>query len=165
MNGRPQKMIYHETVLEVPLTHPIAPHAKVTFDLAFKCQVPLQIRRSGRDNAEGVRYSMSQWYPEIAAYDKNGWHPTPYIGREFYSVWGDFDVKITIDKDYVIGATGYLQNANEIGYGYQDKGVQVNRREGNTLTWHFKAPNVIDFVWGADPEYKHISAVANNNAK
>ena len=164
MNGRPQKMIYHETVLEVPLTHPIAPHAKVTFDLVFKCQVPLQIRRSGRDNAEGVRYSMSQWYPEIAVYDENGWHPTPYIAREFYSNWGNFDVKITIDKDYMIGATGYLQNANEIGYGYQDNGTQVNHPGGETLTWHFKAPKVIDFVWAADPDYKHISAVADNEA-
>src|SRR5699024_10177712 len=111
-------------------------------------------------NAEGVRYSMSQWYPEIAAYDEKGWHPTPYIAREFYSNWGDFDVKITLDKDYVVAGTGYLQNADEIGYGYQEKGVSVDHTDDNTLTWQFKAPNVIDFVWGADPDYKHISAVA-----
>ncbi len=164
MDGRPQKMIYHETILEVPLGQPIAPKSKVDFELDFKDQVPLQIRRSGRDNAEGVRYSMSQWYPEIAAYDKKGWHPTPYIAREFYSNWGDFDVSITLDKDYVVAGTGYLQNADEIGYGYQEKGVSVDHTEDNTLTWHFKAPNVIDFVWGADPNYKHISAVADNKA-
>src|SRR5699024_285011 len=83
MDGRPQQMIYHETILEIPLDKPIAPDTKVVFDMAFKCQVPLQIRRSGRDNAEGVRYSMSQWYPKLSEYDEQGWHPTPYIAREF----------------------------------------------------------------------------------
>ena len=67
----------------------------------FEAQVPVQIRRSGRDNAEGVRYCMSQWYPKLCEYDYEGWHPTPYIAREFYGVWGDFEVKITIDKKYM----------------------------------------------------------------
>lgn len=164
MNGRPQKMIYHETILEVPLDQPILPKSKVTFDLTFKCQVPVQIRRSGRDNAEGVRYSMSQWYPKLSEYDYMGWHPTPYIAREFYGVWGDYDVKITIDSSYLLAGTGYLQNAQQIGFGYEKPGTQVNRPDTKTLTWHFYAPNVHDFVWAADPDYKHISAVADNEA-
>ena len=88
--------------------------------MEFESQVPLQIRRSGRDNPTSkVRYSMSQWYPKICEYDYEGWHPTPYVGREFYGVWGDFDVTISIDKKYILGGTGYLQNANQIGYGYE----------------------------------------------
>lgn len=162
MNGRPQEMIYHETILEVPLDKPILPKTKVTFDLTFKGQVPLQIRRSGRDNAEGVRYSMSQWYPKISEYDYRGWHPTPYIAREFYGVWGSYEVKITLDKSYVVGGTGYLQNAGQIGYGYEKPGARVNRPATPTLTWHFYAPDVHDFMWAADPDYKHISAVADN---
>lgn len=162
MNGRPQKMIYHETILEVVLDKPILPGAKTSFALTFKCQVPVQIRRSGRDNAEGVRYSMSQWYPKVCEYDYRGWHPTPYIAREFYGVWGNFDVKITIDKTYLLGGTGYLQNAQEIGYGYEKSGTKVNRPSSPTLTWHFYAPHVHDFMWAADPDYKHISAVADN---
>ncbi|MEP6749749.1 MAG: M1 family peptidase, partial [Bacteroidota bacterium] len=63
MNGVQQTMKLHETILEVVLTKPILPKTSVTFDLEFEAQVPLQVRRSGRDNAEGVRYSMSQWYP------------------------------------------------------------------------------------------------------
>jgi hypothetical protein len=164
MNGRPQKMIYHETILEIPLDKPIPPHSQTRFDLRFKCQVPVQIRRSGRDNAEGVRYSMSQWYPKLSEYDFEGWHPTPYVAREFYGVWGDYDVSITIDKGYLLGATGYLQNAREIGYGYEKPGTKVNRPHTPTLTWHFYAPEVHDFVWAADPDYKHISAVADNAA-
>ncbi|MBL7709305.1 MAG: M1 family metallopeptidase [Chitinophagaceae bacterium] len=157
MNGKPQSFIMLETILEVKLDKPILPKAKVVFDMEFEAQVPLQIRRSGRDNAEGVRFSMSQWYPKLCEYDKDGWHPNPYIAREFYGVWGDFEVKIAIDKSYVVGASGYLQNPNQVGYGYEAPGTKVTRPAGEKLLWHFIAPNVHDFVWAADPEYTHIS--------
>lgn len=140
------------TILEVTLDKPILPRQKTVFKMEFEAQVPLQIRRSGRDNKEGISYSMTQWYPKLAEYDIEGWHANPYIGREFHGVWGDFDVKITIDKNYVIGGTGYLQNPNEIGHGYTKKTVEPKTKR---LTWHFVAPKVHDFAWGADPDYQH----------
>lgn len=157
MNGRPQQFTEHETILKVVPDKPVLPRSKVTLDMVFEAQVPVQIRRSGRDNAEGVRLSMAQWYPKLAEYDYEGWHPTPYIAREFYGVWGDFEVNIKIDKDYVIGGTGYLQNPQEIGHGYESKGMVVKRPAGDKLTWKFVAPNVHDFVWAADPQYTHVS--------
>ncbi|MDN3491549.1 M1 family metallopeptidase [Winogradskyella bathintestinalis] len=129
------------TVLEVHLKNPIQPGEKVTFDMDFDAQVPIQIRRSGRDNSEGVALSMSQWYPKLAEYDDEGWHADPYIGREFHGVWGDFDVKLTIDKDYVVGGTGYLQG-------------EPTDKSGKK-TYHFKAPKVHDFTWAADPDFIH----------
>jgi len=113
------------TILEVVLATPILPGQSTLFTLDFDGQVPVQIRRSGRNNSEGVALSMAQWYPKIAEFDFEGWHADPYIAREFHGVWGNFDVKITIDKNYVLGGTGYLQNPNEIGYNYQDTGVVV----------------------------------------
>ena len=158
MNGRAQTFKVLETILEVKLDKPILPKSKVVFDMDFEAQVPIQVRRSGRDNpVTKVRYSMSQWYPKLCEYDYEGWHPTPYVGREFYGVWGDFSVNITIDKNYILGGTGYLQNANQIGYGYEAEGTKVVRPAGDKLTWKFVAPNVHDFMWAADPEYKHIS--------
>jgi len=150
------------TVLEVELAKPIPPGAKSTFNMKFEGQVPIQIRRSGRDNAEGIALSMSQWYPKLAEYDFEGWHADPYIGREFHGVWGDFDVKITLDKNYIIGASGYLQNPQEIGYGYEAPGSKIKKQKGKTLTWHFKAPMVHDFMWAADPEYIHDSLKMEN---
>lgn len=141
------------TILEVTLAKPIQPGESTTFNMIFDAQVPEQIRRSGRNNSEGVALSMAQWYPKLAEYDTEGWHIDPYIGREFYGVWGDFDVKITIDKNYTIGGTGYLQNPNEIGHGYETGKLNVPKT--NKLTWHFIAPNVHDFTWAADPEYIH----------
>ncbi|HEY0434959.1 MAG TPA: M1 family metallopeptidase, partial [Chitinophagaceae bacterium] len=158
MNGRPQKYKVEETILEVTLDKPILPRSKVTFDMDFQSQVPLQIRRSGRDNpTTKVRYSMSQWYPKMCEYDYEGWHPTPYVGREFYGVWGDFDVTIAIDNKYMVAATGYLQKPNQVGFGYETPGTTVRQPAGDKVTWHFVAPTVHDFVWAADPEYHHAS--------
>ena len=144
------------TILEVTLAKPILPNSKTTFTLDFDGQVPVQVRRSGRNNSEGVALSMSQWYPKLAEFDFEGWHADPYIAREFHGVWGNFDVKITIDKDYTIGGSGYLQDKNAIGHGYEDAGVAVvYPKKAKTLTWHFIAPNVHDFTWAADKEYTH----------
>ena len=154
------------TILEVTLVKPILPKQKTTLSLDFDGQVPLQIRRSGRMSEEGVALSMTQWYPKLCEYDFEGWHANPYIGREFHGVWGNFDVKITIDKAYTIGGTGYLQNKNEIGHGYQDAGVQVvYPKKTKNLTWHFYAPNVHDFAWGADNEFIHDMILGPNNVE
>jgi len=158
MNGVAQPYQTQETILEVQLTKPIPPNTTVRFEMEFEAQVPLQIRRSGRDNPDTkVRYSMSQWYPKICEYDYQGWHATPYVGREFYGVWGDFDVNIQIDRSYILGGTGYLQNPQQIGYGYETPGIPVIRPAGGKLNWHFFAPNVHDFVWAADPDFIHVT--------
>ena len=102
------------TILEVELDKPLYPGQSTTFDMSFNGQVPLQIRRSGRDNEEGISYSMSQWYPKLAEYDHMGWHANPYIGREFHGVWGDFELRLKIDKNYVVAATGHLQNKAQV---------------------------------------------------
>lgn len=157
MNGVPQTFREDETILEVTLSKPILPRSTVIFNMTFEAQVPLQVRRSGRDNpGTGVRYSMSQWYPKMCEYDYEGWHPTPYVAREFYGVWGDYDVKISLDKTYIIGGTGYLENAAQVGYGYEGKGEKVIRPAGEKLVWHFIAPNVHDFMWAADPQFIHL---------
>ena len=154
-NGKSLNFEVAGTVLEVKLDKPIIPGEKVSFKMDFTGQVPVQIRRSGRNNDEGVALSMTQWYPKMAEYDFEGWHADPYIAREFHGVWGNYDVTITIDKNYVIGGSGYLQNPDEIGYGYQPEGAEVNHKKKKKLSWHFVAPNVHDFTWAADPEYIH----------
>ena len=152
------------TILEVTLAKPILPNSKTTFTLDFDGQVPVQIRRSGRNNAEGIELSMAQWYPKMAEFDFEGWHADPYIAREFHGVWGNFDVKITIDATYVLGGSGYLQNKNEIGHGYQDSGIKVmHPKNAKTLTWHFYAPMVHDFTWAADKDYLHDVVKGPNN--
>ena len=145
INGKAQNLIEHETILEVQLTQPILPKSSVKMSVAFEAQVPKQIRRSGRDNAEGVRYSMSQWYPKMVEYDYQGWNTNPYIAREFYGVWGNYDVTLQLDQNYMVAATGVLQNPTATA---NAQGVK---------SWNFKGSNIHDFVWAADDHFKHLS--------
>ncbi|HET8859149.1 M1 family metallopeptidase [Marivirga sp.] len=161
-DGKKVDFVVDGTILEVNLNKPIKSGESSTFEMEFEAQVPVQIRRTGRDNEEGISYSMAQWYPKMVEYDYQGWHTNPYIGREFHGVWGDFDVKITIDKDFVLGGTGYVQNPNEVGHGYQADGVKPGKGKNGKHTWHFKAPNVIDFMWAADPDFTHTKAQVPN---
>lgn len=142
------------TIMTVTLPSTILPHTTTTLTLDFEAQVPIQIRRSGRVNREGVDYSIAQWYPKLAEYDHQGWHTNQYVSREFFPVWGNYDVSISIPSQYTIAGTGILQNANEIGHGYEEEGTVIKRQKEN-LTWHFKAENVHDFAWAADRDYIH----------
>lgn len=163
VNGVAQPFKYHETILEVNLKNAILPKSKVIIDLEFEAQIPLQIRRSGRDNpSTGVQYSMSQWYPKLCEYDYEGWHPTPYVAREFYGVWGNFDVHISIDKNYKLGGTGVLVNAAEIGWGYDKPGTALKPITAVKRNWHFVGKNIHDFVWAADTAYNHLTKKVNN---
>lgn len=152
-DGMAVKTVNSETILEVLLNEPIPPGGSSTFKLEFEGHVPDVIRRAGKNSAEGVAFSMAQWYPKMAEYDVEGWNADPYTGREFHGVWGDFDVKITLDKEFMVAASGYLQNADEIGKGYSDR-KKAKSKKGK-ITWHFVAPQVHDFTWAADPEYIH----------
>ena len=154
-DGVPATISHESTILKVTLPTPILPHSRTVLGLDFEGQVPVMIRRAGRNSPDGVALSMAQWYPKMVAYDHKGWHTTEYLGREFYGVWGNFDVKITLDKTYLVGASGVLQNPNEIGFGYEDKGVKVPTSKSATKTWHFIAERVHDFTWAADPQYVH----------
>jgi len=161
-NGKQLTTKLHETILEVLLDKPILPKASAVFTTEFENQVPLLSRRSGRDNLEGVRFSMGQWYPKVSEYDVQGWHPDDYVRGEFYGVWGDYDVNITLDKRYKLGASGVLQNASEIGWGYDKEGTALKTSQGATRTWKFSAKNVHDFAWTADPTYKHFTRQVPN---
>ena len=154
-DGVPATISHESTILKVTLPNPILPHSRTVLGLDFEGQVPVMIRRAGRNSPDGVALSVAQWYPKMVAYDHKGWHTTEYLGREFYGVWGNFDVKITLDKTYLVGASGVLQNPNEIGFGYEDKGVKVPTTKSATKTWHFIAERVHDFTWAADPQYVH----------
>jgi hypothetical protein len=158
VDGQKQNFHIEGTILEISLKDPILPNQTSRLELEFNAQVPIQIRRSGRDNKEGIDYSMAQWFPKLCEFDKLGWHAYPYVGREFHGIWGNYDVTIEIDSDYVLAATGELQNAADIGYGYAEE----PKKRPKKLEWHFVAENVIDFMWAADRDYTHTAYTAHD---
>ena len=145
------KFEIQETIMKVYLNEPLKPNSTTTFTMDWDAVIPHQIRRAGRNNREGVEMSMSQWYPKIAEYDYDGWATFDYVGREFHAPFGDFDVTINIDKDYVIGAGGTLQNPNEVK-GYAQNPTIKEDRNGKA-TWRWRAKNILDFAWAADPDF------------
>ena len=141
------------TLMSLVLNKPILPGMSSTFEMQFNSQVPVQIRRSGRHNEEGVDYTMAQWYPKLAEYDLDGWHTDPYVCREFHGVFGTFDVSINIDKTYMVGGTGV-----------QKTGPISSTSEG-TNKWQFVAQNVHDFAWAADPNFVRTKAQTSNGTE
>ncbi|MFY7815933.1 MAG: M1 family metallopeptidase [Chryseobacterium taeanense] len=149
-NGKTLKFEVQETVMKVYLAEPIKPNSSTIFTLEWDAVIPQQIRRSGRNNKEGVDMTMTQWYPKIAEYDYDGWATFDYIGREFHAPFADFEVNIKINKDYVIGAGGILENPAEV------KGYDANAKikaDKNKATWKWTAKNILDFAWAADKDY------------
>ncbi len=150
-NGKDLKFEIQGTVMKVYLATPIKPNSNTTFTMEWDANIPMQIRRAGRNNAEGIDMTMTQWYPKIAEYDYDGWATFDYVGREFHAPFADFEVNITIDKDYVIGAGGTLQNPLEVK-GYSDN-ANVKFDNQNKATWKWTAKNMLDFAWAADRDY------------
>lgn len=161
VDARPTSFEITGTIMKVTLPAPLVPGASIQIALPFVEQIPRQTRRSGWMSDQGVRYSMAQWYPKIAEYDREGWQAQEYVSHEFYGVWGDFDVTLHVPARFTVGATGECQNPEEAGHGYERiaRGEKEGRDEPHSgapgmTTWKFHASPVHDFAWVAD-EYVH----------
>lgn len=150
-NGQNLKFEIQETIMKVYLAEPIKPNSTTNFTMEWDALIPQQIRRSGRNNKEGVDMTMTQWYPKISEYDYDGWATFDYLGREFHAPFSDFDVTIKINKDYVVGAGGILENPTEVkGY---DANAKIKTEKDKKATWRWTAKNMLDFAWSADRDY------------
>ncbi len=150
-NGKDLKFEIQETVMKVYLNTSLKPNSETTFTMEWDAVIPMQIRRAGRNNREGIDMTITQWYPKIAEYDYDGWATFDYIGREFHAPFSDFEVNIKIDKDYVIGAGGTLENPTEVkGY---EANANIKADKKNKATWKWTAKNMLDFAWAADRDY------------
>jgi hypothetical protein len=130
---------------------------KITITTPFKVKLPYTFSRGGHVEQA---YQITQWYPKPAVYDREGWHPMPYLDQgEFYSEYGSFDVKITLPKNYIVAATGTLETAAENKF-LDDLAAAKNapldafpESDKATKTLHFTAENVHDFAWFADKRF------------
>lgn len=162
----------HIDIAKLVLPSPLAPGKRITITTPFHVRLPYNFSRGGHD---GQSYQASQWYPKPAVYDRTGWHPMPYLDQgEFYSEFGNFEVHVTVPKNYVVAATGELQDAAEkewlatrksftwepIKHKVKIKGggvkttVQLYPESSNeTKTLRFLQQNVHDFAWFADKRF------------
>ncbi len=109
-------------VTKVHLARPLPPGGTATIETPFFVKIPEIFSRLGHT---GNHYEITQWYPKPAVYDRDGWHPMPYLDMgEFYSEFGTFDVRITLPSEYVIMATGDLPEGDP-EYAFLDSLVAV----------------------------------------
>jgi hypothetical protein len=176
----------HIDIIKVLLPQPLVPGTSIELTTPFHVKLPKNFSRGGHI---GKTYQVTQWYPKPAVYDRYGWHPMPYLDQgEFYSEFGNYEVKITVPKSYVVLSTGNLQNNEELQW-LKDKAksdepqqiiktkkpapgtkkttkplpVTVNKEETKTL--FYTQTNVHDFAWFADKKYlvRYDTIQLNNN--
>lgn len=171
----------HIDIIKVVLPKPLAPQQRVSISTPFHVKLPYNFSRGGHVKQA---YQITQWYPKPAVYDKKGWHEMPYLDQgEFFSEFGNYDVRITLPETYVVAATGDLQNAEEKEWLKKRTGAPagpalktatkktVTQKKGNntktkiaaptttpaisvsTKTLQYKQANVHDFAWFADKSF------------
>ena len=163
---------FYIDVIKVILPSPLSPGQKIVLSTPFHVQLPFNFSRGGHD---GQSYQVAQWYPKPAVYDKIGWHPMPYLEQgEYYSEFGNFDVRITTPKNYVIAATGELQDEEEKewlltrkNFSWKPVRQKTKSKGGIVKTTVQKSPasspeaktlryiqnNIHDFAWFADKRF------------
>jgi hypothetical protein len=164
-------------VAKVKLVRPILAGESVKITTPFQYKIPAIFSRGGH---AGQQYLMTQWYPRVAVYDRDGWHPQPYLDQgEFYAEFGTFDVTLTLPENYIVGATGVLETASERDFLAQkavytegsllriEKGKLKIRTSDNDSfpkssdrlkTIHYTAEKVVDFAWFADKRFMVLSS-------
>ena len=165
VNGTPAATTPHplyNDVIRLLLPSKLPPGGEITIATPFFVKIPSYFSRLGH---EGQSYMITQWYPKPAVYDSKGWHEMPYLDQgEFYSEFGSFDVHITLPAAYVVGATGTLQNPQELTT-YKTIGRHNRQSDTSALvtpmpyrakapkslkTLDYHADSVHDFAWFAD---------------
>lgn len=153
----------HKDIVKLILKEPLLPKSKILITTPFKVKIPVTYSRLGH---QGQAYQITQWYPKPAVYDQDGWHPMPYLDQgEFFSEFGKFDVEITLPTNYVVGATGELQNEDELQWLTQ-KAKETAAKKSFSLwddsfpasdttfkTLRYVQDNIHDFAWFADKRY------------
>jgi hypothetical protein len=134
------------TILTASLPRPLPPGGEMVIEVAFTERIRPVLGRAGY---RGRHYTMAQWYPKMAVYDELGWHADQFRMGEFYGEFGTFDVHITLPAEYVIAATGIPVSGDP---GWTKNEPQAMDGRGNK-TVHFRAENVHDFAWAADPSF------------
>ncbi len=162
-------------VIKIVLPQPLAPGGNALISTPFHVQLPENFSRGGH---KGDAYQVTQWYPKPAVYDRTGWHPMPYLDQgEFYSEIGNYQVQVTVPKNYVVASSGELQNPEEkewllsrANFNWEPTVSKVVTKKGSsrivkkivqafpasakeTKTILFKQNNIHDFAWFADKRF------------
>ncbi len=125
------------TVAEVPLARPVGPGETINVQIAWSSHVPRTFARTG---AIGNFFFLAQWFPKIGVLENGGWNCHQFhASTEFFADFGNYDVRLTVPRGWIVGATG----------------IERDRRDeaDGTTTHHYYQEDVHDFAWTTSPDY------------
>ena len=159
-------------ICKIIFNNPVKPGDTVHITTPFHVKIPLGV--SSRLGHLGESYQISQWYPKPAVYDRSGWHQMSYLDQgEFYSEYGTFDVTITLPANYVVAATGNLQNEGEKQFldslasdnSWMTKqdfgGAEFPASSDKNKSLHYIEYQIHDFAWFADKRFHVLKGNLN----
>ncbi len=155
VNGTSYTPTILESIAQIKLTESVKPNTSAQVEIEFESLIPACLNRAGKNNTAGTDFTITQWYPKICRYDKQGWHTDQYLGKEFAGTFGKYDVSITCNKDLVVAGTGVLQNKKYKNKGWESTTGKADIDKNDLTTWQFLAENVHDFAWAAEKEWVH----------
>ncbi|MCA9275815.1 MAG: M1 family metallopeptidase [Phycisphaerales bacterium] len=177
-NGRDLEMKVYDTLGRFDLPTPLASGQRLVFEMDYSFPVPPHLRRMGSEVVEqGKIFELAQWIPQVCKYDDvHGWNTLPYLGSgEFYTDFGSYEVAITVPREYIVAASGMLQNPGEVLTGVQQ--ARLERAMGSDepvwiiepsetatdfarpsgdgpMTWRFRIDNARTFAWAASQAFQ-----------
>ena len=151
-------------ICRILLNIPAYPGDTLIITTPFHVKIPKGV--TSRLGHIGESYQITQWYPKPAVYDRSGWHPMEYLDQgEFYSEFGKYDVSIRLPANYIVGASGNLENIQEAEWldklaadtawkrtnSATDTGFPVSYNKQKTL--EYTGVKIHDFAWFADKRF------------
>lgn len=181
VNGQALTVELDNTIMKVYLKSPLIPGAKTSFNLKFSTHYDRGAtrRRMQMYDAWGfMHYNGVQWFPKICVYDRKfGWDTYQHLNKEFYADFGSYDVSLNFPSNYIVEATGEIQNREYVLPKELREKLDVKNFankpwneapstiipyvKGDRKTWKFHADNVHDFAFTADPSYRISTAYWN----
>ena len=192
--GQPLAYFINKTMMRINLEQPLLPGAQMTFQVDWHYKINDRMSLGGRSGYEyfpkddNYSYTIAQFYPRMAVYDDvEGWQNKQFLGRgEFALSFGNFEVAMTVPEDFIVGATGTLQNPKDVltskeqlrfekaKHSFEDPVIIVTQEEAiqkeahkkrGKATWTFKADSVRDFAFAASRKYIWDAMAVDLNGK
>ncbi len=136
-----------KTVFRVPLPRPLRPGESVAVNMDFLAKLPQP--PFARTGAKDEYFFVGQWFPKIGVYIDGKWNTHQFhANSEFFADFGVYNVRMTVPKDNIVGATGLE--------------VSVTDNGDSTATHFYHAEDVHDFAWTTSPEFVEFTGKAQD---
>ncbi len=129
------------TVMAVALPFGVKPNETLQIEIEWTAKIPFPIARTGR---VGSYYFIAQWFPKIGVLDDAGWNTHQFHrSTEFYADFGTYDVRMTLPRRFVLGASG--------------RQTRWTDNADGTTTHTYRGEDIADFAWAASPDFVDLT--------